>query len=46
MGLSYSVATQKNSQRSGGMKDGFGHIDGYIGDSLMDVISRWEKLFS
>jgi hypothetical protein len=26
--------------------DGFGHIDGYIGDSLMDVISRWEKLFS
>ena len=26
--------------------DGFGHVDGYIGDSLMDVISRWEKLFS
>ena len=26
--------------------DGFGHVDGYIGDSLMDIISRWEKLFS
>ena len=26
--------------------DGFGHVDAYIGDSLMDVISRWEKLFS
>jgi hypothetical protein len=26
--------------------DGFGHVDGYIGDSLTDVISRWTKLFS
>ena len=26
--------------------DGFGHIDGYIGDGLNDVISRWAKLFS
>lgn len=26
--------------------DGFGHVDGYIGDGLNDVISRWAKLFS
>jgi hypothetical protein len=26
--------------------DGFGHVDGYIGDSLTDAISRWVKLFS
>ncbi|UCE07083.1 MAG: hypothetical protein JSW07_03330 [bacterium] len=26
--------------------DGFGHVDGYIGDGLTDVISRWSKLFS
>ena len=26
--------------------DGFGNIDGYIGDGLNDVISRWAKLFS
>ena len=26
--------------------DGFGLIDGYIGDGLNDIISRWAKLFS
>ena len=26
--------------------DGFGHVDGYIEDGLIDVMSRWEKLFS
>ena len=26
--------------------DGFGHIDGYIGEGLDDVITRWAKLFS
>jgi hypothetical protein len=26
--------------------DGFGHVDGYIGEGLDDVISRWAKLFS
>lgn len=26
--------------------DGFGHVDGYIGDGLNDVMSRWAKLFS
>ena len=26
--------------------DGFGHVDGYIGDTLNDVITRWAKLFS
>jgi len=26
--------------------DGFGHVDGYIGEGLNDVMSRWAKLFS
>lgn len=26
--------------------DGFGHVDGYIGKGLDDVITRWAKLFS
>ena len=26
--------------------DGFGHVDGYIGEGLDDVITRWAKLFS
>ena len=26
--------------------DGFGHVDGYIGEGLDNVISRWAKLFS
>ena len=26
--------------------DGFGHVDGYIGDGLNDILSRWAKLFS
>jgi hypothetical protein len=26
--------------------DGFGHVGGYIGDGLNDVMSRWAKLFS
>ena len=26
--------------------DGFGHVDGFIGDGLNDVITRWAKLFS
>ena len=26
--------------------DGFGHVDGFIGDALDDVITRWAKLFS
>jgi len=26
--------------------DGFGHVDGFIGDGLNDVMSRWAKLFS
>jgi hypothetical protein len=26
--------------------DGFGHVDGYIGEGLDDVITRWGKLFS
>ena len=26
--------------------DGFGHVDGYIGEGLDNVITRWSKLFS
>ena len=26
--------------------DGFGYADGYIGEVLDDVITRWSKLFS
>jgi hypothetical protein len=26
--------------------DGFGHVDGYIGEGLDDAIARWAKLFS